>query len=207
MQNDLNPHSQELTNLFDKKLYEHQMIQAKEIIAANIQLNPSKGIVLPETDLENHINSKLAQVNQELEKYTNYAVKSDYAFAIASGLLTGAIDAAFVGQLKVTKDDIGLSHEQINRFIENYADKHSLKEKHLKGTIENLENKYKVLQDNIWKGADIGVYSGDHHLADLAHHPTPLGLLAAIIVQFFRIGIFIMKSKIENKLSIRVLKI
>jgi hypothetical protein len=47
------------------------------------------------------------------------------------------------------------------------------------------------VQDNVWKGADIGVSAKDHHLADLAHHPTPLGLAAAIVVRVLRFGTFV----------------
>ena len=34
----------------------------------------------------------------------------------------------------------------------------------------------------------------NHHLADLAHHPTPAGLMAALVVQFLRIGTFVNKD-------------
>lgn len=51
-----------------------------------------------------------------------------------------------------------------------------------------------MAQDNIWKGAGIGVSAKNHHLADLAHHPTPLGLASSIIVQFLRIGTFVNKD-------------
>lgn len=46
----------------------------------------------------------------------------------------------------------------------------------------------------MWKGANIGVTPKNHHLADLAHHPTLVGLLSALIVQFLRIGTFVNKD-------------
>ncbi len=146
-------------------------------------------------------NNELAKLRQQLdtldrrlEDYANKADRIDYAVAVASGILCGIIDSLFVGRLEITKSDIGLSHEQVNRFIEEFAEKRGFESKdpkpHLKAKIGFLEDKYKVAQDNIWKGADIGVSAKNHHLADLAHHPTPLGLVSAILVQFFRVGTF-----------------
>ena len=51
-----------------------------------------------------------------------------------------------------------------------------------------------MAQDNVWKYAGINVSPKDHHLADLAHHPTPAGLTAALIVQFLRVGMFVNKE-------------
>ena len=42
--------------------------------------------------------------------------------------------------------------------------------------------------------SQFGVSAKNHHLADLAHHPTPVGLLSSIIVQFLRIGTFVNKE-------------
>lgn len=50
---------------------------------------------------------------------------------------------------------------------------------------------FKVAQDSAWEGKKIGVSAKNHHLADLAHHPTPLGLVSSIIVQFLRVGTFV----------------
>ena len=142
------------------------------------------------------MNDSIAQVNQKLAQLRVEADKFDYATAIASGLLAGAIDAVFIDKLTITSTDIGLSHEKANRMIENYAKKHGYQEngKRLKGAVEFLEKKYPIAQDNVWKGKGLGISAKDHHLADLAHHPTPLGLVSAIIVQFFRTGTFVDKE-------------
>ena len=88
----------------------------------------------------------------------------------------------------------GLYHKQVNQFIEKYAGKRGLQGKDLKGTISKLEDAFPVLQDNVWSGANIGVSAKTHHLADIAHHPTPLGLVAAIAVRFLRVGTFVNKE-------------
>ena len=177
------------TNDQDKK------INITEILSADIQvITSNENGPIPTQTMNSALDTQLSQVNRELEKYTSQASKADYAYAIASGLLTGIMDAMFVGQMSITKDDIGVSHKQINHFIENFAEKHGMKGKHLKNKIAKLEEAFPVLQDNVWKGKGISVSAQNHHLADLAHHPTPLGLLSAIVVQFFRVGTFVNKE-------------
>lgn len=64
----------------------------------------------------------------------------------------------------------------------------------LQRAITKLEEVYKIPSDNLFDGAKIGVNSTTHHLDDLAHHPTLLGLVAAVAGQLFRIGIFVNKN-------------
>lgn len=137
---------------------------------------------------------KLNQVNQELERYTNYADGVQYAYAVACGIISGAIDSAFFADTKIFNNDIGFSHRQVNEFIQEYAASRGLGGDRLKDCISDLEQAFKVAQDNVWKGADIGVSAKNHHLADLAHHPTPAGLMSALIVQFLRVGTFVNKD-------------
>lgn len=178
--------------LAKKEQAELKEIVQEEVLEADIQVSQvEERISIPVEVVNSAIDAKLAEVNQELERYTSHADKADYAFAVASGLITGFIDSVFVGQMNITGEDIGLSHKQINHFIEDYAKKRDLDGAHLKNTIANLEDAFPVLQDNVWKGANIKVSASNHHLADLAHHPTPLGLVAAIAVQFLRVGTFI----------------
>lgn len=47
------------------------------------------------------MNTELARVNQELERYTNHADKADYALAVASGVLSGLVDSLFVGEFSL----------------------------------------------------------------------------------------------------------
>ena len=108
--------------------------------------------------------------------------------------MAGVIDSLFVGELKITSKDIGLAHKDVNIFIEKYAEKRGLKGDSLKKTVENLEKKFVVDQDNSWSGKGIKVSAKNHHLADLAHHPTLLGLLSAIVVRFLRVGTFVNKD-------------
>ncbi|MGN0639319.1 MAG: hypothetical protein ACI4JT_00040 [Oscillospiraceae bacterium] len=153
----------------------------EEIISAEITVDGEK----------EGLDAELEKVNRELERYECSADKEDYAIAIASGIISGVIDAVFIGKMTFTEREIWVSHIQVNEFIENYAGARGIGKERLKQTIAALEREFKVAQDNVWKGENIGVCTKNHHLADLAHHPTPLGLVSAIIVQFLRVGTFV----------------
>lgn len=140
------------------------------------------------------LDKELQRVSVELDRYTSNADKSDYAFSVLSGIMAGAIDAMFIGETIITDKDIGLSHKQVNNFIQEYAKARGFDRARLKDAIVEIENAFKVPQDNVWFRKGIGIVPKNHRLADLAHHPTPLGLTAALIVQFFRIGSFVNKD-------------
>ena len=171
------------------KAEEEDKTEEEEVIAAEVTVEAT-GTVTPGFDLD----AELERVNKELNRYTSTADKVDYAFAIYSGILSGIIDSIFVGETIISGRDIGLSHQQVNNFIQEYAKARGFERARLKDAIGDLEQGFKVAQDNVWKGAGIGVSAKNHHLADLAHHPTPLGLVSAVIVQFLRIGTFVNKE-------------
>ena len=154
----------------------------------------SVGSALRDTSDLDELNERLAKVNAELEQYTSSADNIDYAFSVFSGIISGAVDALFIGDTKITGDDICLSYAQVNNFIQKYARFRGLDGSQTKTAIRELEKEFKVAQDNVWKGKDIKVSTKNHHLADLAHHPTPAGFIASLMVQFLRVGTFINKE-------------
>lgn len=176
------------TYTLEKLKTEQEKSEQQEVVSADVSIaadNPEQNTNLDE------LNAALEKVNTELDRYVSRADKADYAFAVFSGIMAGMLDAVFVGEVKIGQSEIRLSNKQINNFIQQYADARGLDHEHLKDAIRELENSFKVAQDNVWKGAGIGVTAKNHHLADLAHHPTPLGLASAIVVQFLRIGTFV----------------
>ena len=142
------------------------------------------------------IYGEISDLDISIDKLTNHADKLDYTVAVASGILTGLVDAIFVGSMDWNIDfDINSqrseTHKDFNKIIEDVAAKCGYTgEQRLKGSIGKLEDAFSVAQDNVWKGRGIGVTSESHHLDDLAHHPTLLGLISAVAVEIFRIGIF-----------------
>lgn len=154
------------------------------------------------------ISGNIEKLNSEIDSLTNHADGLDYTISVASGILTGLIDSFFVGELGLFdnasdeakakfRDAKGQSNEMVNKFIEKYAKMRGYKPQdgsnRLKGAIAYLEDKFPVAQDNTWSGEGISS-TITHHLDDLAHHPTLMGLVASILVQFFRIGIFVSKD-------------
>lgn len=160
--------------------------EEKELLIADISVEADRA----NADII-YVEEELRRVNGELSRYVNHADEADYAFAVVSGIISGVFDAFLIGEIRITDKDIGLSHRQINNFIHEYSKHKGFDRARLKDAISDLEEAFKVAQDNVWKGARIGVSAKNHHLADFAHHPTPVGLMCAIIVQFLRVGVFV----------------
>ncbi len=136
------------------------------------------------------IDDKIESLNSEIERLTNDADSMDYIVSACSGVVAGLVDSFFVGEWNL---DIASVHKKVNKFIMDYAKRKGYKGDRLNGAINFLENKFPVAQDNIWKGK--GISSAIlHHLEDIAHHPTIAGLMAAIIVVFFRAAFFVGKD-------------
>lgn len=179
------------TYTVDKKHSSEDTCAEQEVVAAELTATAEKSNQPADIDA---LNAALSKVNAELERYTSKADTGDYALAVFSGIMAGAIDALFIGETIVTDGDVALSHQQVNNFIQQYASARGFDRNRLKDAIGDLEKAFKVAQDNVWKGTGIGISAKNHHLADLAHHPTPLGLVSSIVVQFLRIGTFVNKD-------------
>lgn len=155
------------------------------------------------------IDFQIDSLDSSIDKLTNHADKLDYSVAVACGMLTGLLDVIFVSAIDWDIDfDVNSqrnkTHKDLNKFIEDVAAKCGYTgEQRLKGAIVKLENTFSVDQDNVWKGLGIGVTSKSHHLDDLAHHPTLLGLISAIAVEMFRVGIFQNKNGKLNIVNIK----
>ena len=136
-------------------------------------------------------NSIFKDYRAQIKKFTNQANALDYTIAIGSGILAGIVDSFFVGNFSF-KDGKAWSNHKVNDFVMNIAKKKGYKGQkkngivkfRLSGAINFLENEFKIPSDNIWSGKNINISSKSHHLDDLAHHPTLVGLIASIITQF-----------------------
>lgn len=173
------------------------------VVEYNIQINiddHSKEIDEIEALIEEN-QASIEGLDKEINRLTNQADYLDDIIAVASGILAGLVDSLFVGEFNFAEFKAD-SNKFINKFIENFARKNGYDGKdRLDGAIDFLENEFSVDQDNIWKG--MGISSARlHHLEDIAHHPTPAGLLAAIIVSFLRVAIFVDKNGHWHFLSV-----
>lgn len=150
---------------------------------------------------------------EEIERLTCQTDGLDYTLAVTSGLIAGVIDIIFVGEWNF-KEAKAISHEKINNKIMEFAKKHPdyvtfcnyalegkggarispLDSKRLPTAVRFLEWKYPLPGDNSWKGKANYVTPKSHHIDDLAHHPTLIGLVFCIISQFTNTATYVNKE-------------
>ena len=180
--------------------------------------------------------NRIDELNAEIDKLTNHADGVDYMVAVVSGVITGFVDALFVGELDINgateavdkkvadklknqvlnekieetinnaKENAKIkgrvfSEEEIAKIKENvtnkfFSDPNNLAEQGgdpvLERAIRFLEKNNPVLQDNLFRGT--GSSPSNHHLDDIAHHPTLAGLISSIVIQYFRVATFVNKN-------------
>ena len=132
---------------------------------------------------------QLDVLNQDIDRLTNHADHIDNLVAVGSGLLAGLIDVFWVGEFDFKRGK-AWSNRTVNEFVMKTAKKHGYTGDRLEGAIKFLEDKFPVPSDNIWNGKGVGISAKSHHLDDLAHHPTPVGLFFSILTQFTKKGYF-----------------
>ena len=148
-------------------------------------------IALALQDLDKQINlcdEEIARLSVEIDNLTNHADGLDYAVAVASGILTGLIDSFFVGDYNPSVEDV----------VTNFAKKKSGgKVSNYDEAQEYLQKRYHTQHDGAYtSGKDNAgnphhVYAKTHRLDDFTHHPTFLGLLANILVMYFKKNVLI----------------
>lgn len=125
----------------------------------------------------------LDKLNKEIDRLTNHADGLDYMVAVGSGLLAGLIDSFWVGPFDF-KAGKAWSNKTVNEFVMKVSKSQGYSGDRLDGAIKHLEGKFKIPSDNVWKGKISGVSPKSHHIDDLAHHPTPIGMFFSILTQF-----------------------
>lgn len=113
------------------------------------------------------INTRVEELNSEIDSLTNHADGMDYAFSAISGIIAGLMDSFFVGETNIDKEEI---------------------EKMLVKKYHTANDSGYMHKDDDGHWTSSAMY---HRLDDLAHHPTPLGLVASILVRYFRLVVFI----------------
>ncbi len=113
------------------------------------------------------ISLRVEELNSEIDSLTNHADGLDYAISVISGIISGVVDSFFVGETEID----------------------------IKKIEKSLVNKYHTANDSGYKHKnDDGNWTSSplyHRLDDLAHHPSIAGLVASILVRYFRLVIFI----------------
>ena len=163
-------------------------------------VTPENDSVETQLSKEEWFLKELDDAYEDIERLTNQADGYDYALAVSSGIVAGLIDSFFVGEWDF-KSAKKRSNIEINKKIVDFAMKDpryipwcegvgkTTKWKkrdpnRLASAVEFLEEKYVLPGDNEWKVEGSGVSASSHHLDDFCHHPTLIGMLCCIMVQF-----------------------
>lgn len=132
---------------------------------------------------DKYLDEKISQLNIDIARLTNHADGLDYAIAVSSGILCGLIDSFVVGEWNF-KDAKAYSNKQVNEKVMQFAKKHGYEGNRLDGAVKFLESKFKLPGDADWKFPNSNITAKTHHLDDFCHHPTLVGLICNVIVQF-----------------------
>jgi len=148
-------------------------------------------VVFP-SDIETRLQAnsdRINELNKEIENLTNHADGMDYMVAVGSGILAGLIDSFWVGEFSFYNGK-AWSNRTVNDFVMKIAKNQGYNGERLDGAINHLENRFKIPSDNIWKGVNKKISAKSHHIDDLSHHPSPIGLFCSILTQFTEEGYF-----------------
>jgi len=132
---------------------------------------------------------RLDALDGHIDRLTNHADRIDNLVAVGSGLLAGLIDVLWVGEFDFKRGKAWSNHT-VNDLVMKAAKAQGYEGERLDGAIRFLEKKFPVPSDNIWKDKGSGISARSHHLDDLAHHPTPIGLFFSILTQFSKEAYF-----------------
>ena len=177
-----------------KQIDRDGVLKLEIIPKEEIQVESSQKIKIEE-GLQRVVNEKetvwikLEATEEELDKIQCKADELDYAVAFSSGLLAGVVDSFLVGEWNFTeaKEE---SNQKINEKVAKFAKKNGYTGERLAGAVNKLEKKYKLLGDNDYSGVAEGTNTKTHHLDDLCHHPTPIGLICCLIREFNREAVY-----------------
>lgn len=144
------------------------------------------------------ISERVNELNLQIDSLTNHADGIDYAIAVTSGIITGIIDSIFVGKWDFEKAKL-ITEQDINGKVAEFVKKdpryidwcknaaYGRKERDpncLETAIEFLEEKYHLPGDGAYMTGNYGITGNTHRLDDFCHHPTLIGMLCSIVVQF-----------------------
>lgn len=121
----------------------------------------------------------------EFDDSVPYADKLDYELAAACGFLTGALSVLW-GKKFSLDEAHKWGNEKADDLVKAFAKSQGYKKDELEGAIEFLEKKFPMAGDALTNSFGGGK---QHHLRDFSHHPTILGLICSIGMQFTMPGL------------------
>lgn len=118
----------------------------------------------------------------EFDPNTSPAQARDYVFAAASGTLMGALSVLWQKDFNLA-DARKLGSEKIEKIVIGAAQGVGLKKENpsIADAIRFLEDNFPFVGDKLTPEFGGGL---QHHLRDFSHHPSPVGLVCSILMQF-----------------------
>ena len=147
---------------------------------------------------------QIDKLNEEIDRLTNHADGIDYMVAVVSGLITGLIDSFVVGEWNFARAK-AKSNQEINEKVMEFAKKKGYSGDRLDGAIAYLEKKFRLPGDGAYQfNSDTLMNAKTHHLDDFCHHPTLVGLICNVLVQFTGETIYVNKNSETISLPVTV---
>lgn len=218
-------------DIVDFKLVDNDDFQVEYEV---LSLDPRRNEINSElSDLDLKIQSnqeRLNKLDKSIDKLTNHADGIDYAIAVTSGIITGIIDATIVGEWNFAEAKADASKD-INNKVVAFAKKQPNYIPYCNTTLENtkktpptlpnprrkpkdpdrletaiefLEYQFHLPGDNAFQMGKFGIDGNTHRLDDFCHHPTIVGLVCCIIVQFTGSTIYVNKYGEDINIPITV---
>lgn len=118
----------------------------------------------------------------ELDPNASPAQFRDYLFAAASGILMGALGSLWQKDINLTEAR-KFGEEKIQKIVIGAAQRAGLDKEHpnIADAIRFLEKRFPSVGDKLTAAFGGGL---QHHLRDFSHHPSPVGLVCSILMQF-----------------------
>ena len=118
----------------------------------------------------------------ELDPNASPAQFRDYLFAAASGILMGALGSLWQKDINLTEAR-KFGEEKIQKIVIGAAQRAGLDKEHpnIADAIRFLEKRFPSVGDKLTAAFGGGL---QHHLRDFSHHPSPVGLVCSLLMQF-----------------------
>lgn len=179
----------------------------------NIENERQRRIVAGTAEIDeqlSEVQDKIEMLNSDIDRLTNHADGIDYAIAVTSGIITGILDATIVGEWNFAEAKKE-TYKEVNSKVIDFAKKQPNYIPYCKTTLENtkkvppkpvnprrkpkdpdrletaiefLEFQFHLPGDGAYSSGSYGIDGTTHRLDDLCHHPTIVGLVCCVIVQF-----------------------
>ena len=137
------------------------------------------------------INDQLSRVNEELDRYTCKANMFDYALAVASGAMAGAIDVLYVGDTSLFwQKDFNATSAFSSGMWGEAAGYSNSRDSHFDPKLASLNELLRRALEFAQERGLLTDVSKDinHRLALMSRQPTPQGLAASILIQMLRLA-------------------